>query len=222
MGYHLAARLSENHDVTVIERDPDLADRIQSALDVIVVQGNGASLTCLERAGIQEAALLLAVTNFDEVNLIACLIASQFGVGFKVARVSNPEYSDGKIEEKSFGADLLINPEQECAREILKLFHRLAASDVAALELPDLQIRVYAAGGAGSLEEWLTAAQIGPPGWEPAAPFSTPNVNGLRLCLTTMLAPGCSDFVLGGGWVYQLVPGSQAGETVLGTFALIK
>ena len=131
VGYHLAARLSENHDVTVIERDPDLADRIQSALDVLVVQGNGASLTCLERAGIQEAALLLAVTNFDEVNLIACLIASQFGVGFKVARVSNPEYSDGKIEEKSFGADLLINPEQECAREILKLFHRLAASDVA-------------------------------------------------------------------------------------------
>lgn len=134
MGYHLAARLSgEQHDVTVIERDPDLGSRIQSQLDVLVIEGNGASLTCLERAGIQSADLLLAVTNYDEVNLIACLIASQFGVDLKVARVSNPEYSErpGILEEKKFGADLLINPEQECAREILKLFHRLAASDVA-------------------------------------------------------------------------------------------
>ena len=117
----------------MIERDPDLGSRIQSQLDVLVIEGNGASLTCLERAGIQSADLLLAVTNLDEVNLIACLIASQFGVELKVARVSNPEYSErrGILEEKKFGADLLINPEQECAREILKLFHRLAASDVA-------------------------------------------------------------------------------------------
>ena len=117
----------------MIERDPDLASRIQSQLDVLVIEGNGASLSCLERAGIQGADLLLAVTNLDEVNLIACLIASQFGVDLKVARVSNPEYSErrGVLEEKRFGADLLINPEQECAREILKLFHRLAATDVA-------------------------------------------------------------------------------------------
>ncbi|HET9332824.1 MAG TPA: Trk system potassium transporter TrkA [Gemmatimonadota bacterium] len=134
VGYHLAARLSvEQHDVTVVERNPDLAGRIQSQLDVLVVEGNGASLTCLEKAGIRGADLLLAVTNFDEVNLIACLIAAQFQVELKVARVSNPEYSErrGILEEKRFGADLLINPEQECAREIFKLFHRLAATDVA-------------------------------------------------------------------------------------------
>jgi trk system potassium uptake protein TrkA len=119
--------------VVVIERDADLTARIQSGLDVLVIEGNGASLATLERAGIEQADLLLAVTNQDEVNLIACLIASQFEVDLKVARVSNPEYYErrGVLAEKKFGADLLINPEQECAREILNLFRRLAASDVA-------------------------------------------------------------------------------------------
>jgi trk system potassium uptake protein len=134
VGYHLAERMSlESHDVVVIERDEDLAQKIQSQLDVLVVQGNGASLACLEKAGIDRTQLLLAVTNFDEANLIACLVASQFAVKLKVARVSNPEYYErrGVLEEKRFGADLLINPELECAREILKLFHRTEASDVA-------------------------------------------------------------------------------------------
>jgi trk system potassium uptake protein TrkA len=119
--------------VTVIERNPDLATRIQAQLDVLVVEGNGASLATLEKAGIRNAELLLAVTSLDEVNLIACLIASQFEVDLKVARVSNPEYYDNRrvLEESTFGADLLINPEHECAREILKLFRRRAATDVA-------------------------------------------------------------------------------------------
>ena len=133
VGYHLAARLSADHDVVVIERDADIAGRIQAQLDLLVIEGNGASLTCLEKAGIQKAELLLAVTNLDEVNLIACLVASQFDVRLKVARVSNPEYYEGRsvLEQRKFGADLLINPEKECAREILKLFLRTAASDVA-------------------------------------------------------------------------------------------
>lgn len=134
VGWHLAARLSaENHDVVVIERDSDLGERLQSRLDLLVVEGNGASLSTLEKAGVERANLLLAVTNSDEVNLIACLIAAQFDVRLKVARVSNPEYYErrGILGEGRFGADLLINPERECAREILKLFHRTGASDVA-------------------------------------------------------------------------------------------
>lgn len=145
VGYHLAERMSlESHDVVVIERDEDLAQKIQSQLDVLVVQGNGASLACLERAGIDRTQLMLAVTNFDEANLIACLLASQFAVKLKVARVSNPEYYErrGVLEEKRFGADLLINPELECAREILKLLHRTEASDVA--EFADGRIMLLA------------------------------------------------------------------------------
>ncbi len=134
VGYHLAQRLSlEQHDVVVIERDPELAQTIQSQLDLLVVTGNGASPAMLEQAGVEKTELLLAVTNFDEVNLIACLIASRYDVRLKVARVSNPEYYErGAIAKRGrFGADILINPESECAREILKLFLRSAAHDVA-------------------------------------------------------------------------------------------
>lgn len=133
VGYHLALRLSEEHDVVVVERDPELGGRVQGQLDVLVIEGNGASFAVLEKAGIADADLLLAVTNFDEVNLIACLIAAQSGVELKVARVSNPEYYERQVvlEGKKFGADLLINPEKECAREILKLLVRTEASDVA-------------------------------------------------------------------------------------------
>jgi trk system potassium uptake protein TrkA len=61
VGYHLAARLStEQHDVTVVERDPDLASRIQTQLDVLVIEGNGAGFATLEKAGIDDAELLLA------------------------------------------------------------------------------------------------------------------------------------------------------------------
>jgi trk system potassium uptake protein TrkA len=134
VGYHLALRLSEErHDVVVIERDPELVGRVQAQLDVLVVEGNGASLDALEKAGVDGADLLLAVTNMDEVNLIACLVAAQFGVPQKVARVSNPEYYEReRLQERGrFGADFLINPERECAREILKLLLRSEASDVA-------------------------------------------------------------------------------------------
>jgi len=135
VGYHLARRLSEEqHDVVVVERDEDLAERLQSQMDLLVTVGNGASLSVLEKAGIDRADLLLAVTNFDEVNLIACLIAAQFGVDLKVARVSNPEYYERRgvlAPEQRFGADLLINPERECAREILSLIHQSEAIDVA-------------------------------------------------------------------------------------------
>lgn len=134
VGYHLALRLSEErHDVVVIERDPELADRVQAQLDVLVIDGNGASLGALEKAGVTDADLLLAVTNIDEVNLIACLVAAQFQVLQKVARVSNPEYYEREqsLAQGRFGADLLINPERECAREILKLLMRTEASDVA-------------------------------------------------------------------------------------------
>ncbi|MGH7544185.1 MAG: Trk system potassium transporter TrkA [Gemmatimonadota bacterium] len=134
VGYHLAMRLSEErHDVVVIERDPELVGRVQAMLDVLVVEGNGASLDALEKAGVDGADLLLAVTNMDEVNLIACLVAAQFEVPQKVARVSNPEYYEReRLQERGrFGADLLINPERECAREILKLLLRSEASDVA-------------------------------------------------------------------------------------------
>ena len=66
VGYHLARRLSEEHqDVVVVESDPQRAQMIEEQLDVLTIVGNGASLPVLERAKIDKADLLLAVTNYE-------------------------------------------------------------------------------------------------------------------------------------------------------------
>ncbi len=97
----------------------------------------------------------------------------------------------------------------------------LAASDVAELELPDLQIRVFPTSGAASLDAWLAAAGRTPPDYEAAQPFQAAQVSGVRVC-HTMLVPGCSHFIMGDAWVYELVPGSQIGEVLVDRFALLQ
>ncbi|MEQ9401932.1 MAG: Trk system potassium transporter TrkA [Longimicrobiales bacterium] len=134
VGFHLAQRLSEeNQDVVLIESDPERADFAAQQLDVITVVGNGASLSILEEAGVKGAAMLLAVTSRDEVNLIACLAAKRLGVQSTIARISNPEYYQrgSVLSREQMGIDLMINPERECSRETFQLLRSAAATDVA-------------------------------------------------------------------------------------------
>ena len=149
VGFHLARRLSEEHqDVVVIESDPDRARMIEEQLDVMTINGNGASLPVLEQGNIGKADLLLAVTSKDEVNLVSCLAASRMGVRFKVARVSNPEYYEtgSALSREQLGIDLMINPERECAWETFQLLNSEAATDLAQfaegrLQLVGLRVR---------------------------------------------------------------------------------
>jgi trk system potassium uptake protein TrkA len=134
VGYHLAERLSqENQDVVIIESDPERADFASHQLDVLTVVGNGASLSVLEKAGLKNAQMLLAVTSRDEINLIACLAAKRLGVEYTVARISNPEYySRGSVlSREQMGIDLMVNPERECARETFQLLKTPAFTDLA-------------------------------------------------------------------------------------------
>ena len=134
VGYHLAQRLSEEHqDVVVIEADPEQAEHAAQQLDVQTVVGNGASVSALEQASVREASMLLAVTSHDEVNLIACLAAKRLGVPYTVARISNPDYyeTDAVLSREHMGIDLMVNPERECARETVQLLQNPAFTEVA-------------------------------------------------------------------------------------------
>ena len=72
VGFHVASRFArENKDVVVIDKDPEAIRRVSDGIDVQVIHGSGASPVLLEDAGIKEADILLAVTNSDEVNLVA-------------------------------------------------------------------------------------------------------------------------------------------------------
>jgi trk system potassium uptake protein len=137
VGFHLARQLSEeHHDVVVIEQNRDRVRMIEDAMDALVIEGNGASLTVLEQAGIERTDLLLAVTSQDEINLMACLSASQYDVPKRIARVSKPDYYDhtGILPPERLGVDLMINPERECALETFQLLHSAAATEFAQFE----------------------------------------------------------------------------------------
>lgn len=137
VGFHVAEQLSrENHDVVVIEQDRERAQAVQDSMDALVIEGNGASLSVLERAGVAKTDLLLAVTSHDEINLMACLSAAQYKVPKRIARVSKPDYYDhtGILPPERLGVDLMINPERECALETYQLLQSAAATDFAQFE----------------------------------------------------------------------------------------
>ncbi len=133
IGYSMAQLLSgEGHDVVIIEQIPERQRILEESLDVQVVLGSGSSTSVLESAGVRKADLLVAVTEFDELNMVSCLLAKKYGVKTTVARVRNPEY----LEVKDFslqnimGIDLIINPERVTAQEIVQIARNPEAINV--------------------------------------------------------------------------------------------
>jgi trk system potassium uptake protein TrkA len=124
VGFHVAKALSqEDFDITVIDNDPVKCRRASEHLDVIVVQGNGASPKNLVEANVDKADYVFALTRIDEVNLIASQQARQLGANKVIARLRNQQYSDANsiIKPEKFGIDLVIHPEKEACSEIVRL-----------------------------------------------------------------------------------------------------
>ena len=124
VGFHVAKALSqEDFDITVIDNDPEKCRRASEHLDVIVVQGNGASPKNLVEANVDKADYVFALTRIDEVNLIASQQARQLGANKVIARLRNQQYSDANsiIKPEKFGIDLVIHPEKEACSEIVRL-----------------------------------------------------------------------------------------------------
>ena len=133
IGYNIAETLSqEGHDVFVIEKDEDRRQIVEENLDVQAVLGNGADSNLLESVNIEEADLLIAVTESDELNMLACMLAGQYGVKKTVARVRRPEYDrNNKLAQNpALNIDLMINPERVAAAEIAKIISVPEAVDV--------------------------------------------------------------------------------------------
>lgn len=134
VGYHIAKRLDqEGHDVTIIEENAAVKERVEKELDVMTILGNGASPAALEAAGVRKTDLLIAVTDEDEVNLVISLLAKEYGVATTIARARNPEFSKSSFLQSGgrLGIDTLINPNQAVAEEIARLVHTPAAAQVA-------------------------------------------------------------------------------------------
>lgn len=133
VGFHLAKIFSkENHEVVIIEQDKQRIEKLRETLDILAIEGSGSSVETLVKAGIEKARLLIAVSASDEVNIIASMLADKFNVEKKIARIRNQEYTspDAVLSPEQLGIDLIINPEFETAKEIVRLIRRSAATDV--------------------------------------------------------------------------------------------
>lgn len=133
VGMHLSRSLSwEGHEVIVIDHRQDLVDQVSSSIDALAIRGSGTSISTLVQAGAQRADLLLAVTNVDEVNIVACMLARELGVMTRIARIRNQEYSkkDSPVPLKSLGIDQVIHPELESAQEVINLIRYPDAVDI--------------------------------------------------------------------------------------------
>lgn len=128
VGSTLAENLvSEDNDIVLVDNDPTRLDKLKDKHDLQVIRGEYASPQTLRDAGAGDADLLVAVTNSDEVNMIACQIAyTLFNVPTKIARIRSADYV--RERERLFNDDVLpidhiIAPEILVKEDILRLIH---------------------------------------------------------------------------------------------------
>ena len=122
IGSTLAEQLCrEGHDITVIDCNGVPLEQTSQDLDILCVEGNGATYATQIEAGVDSADLLITATDSDELNLLCCLIAKKLGAKHTIARVRNPEY-DGELSLISgdLGLSLSVNPELNCASAIAR------------------------------------------------------------------------------------------------------
>ena len=162
VGATLTGQLSrEGHDVTIVDKDPSKVNDMTSMYDVMGCIGNGASYHTLSEAGVEEADILIAVTESDELNLLCCTIARQFSGCSAISRLRNPDYSrESKYLREKLGLSMIINPDLEAARVMSRVLYMPTA----------LEVRSFAHGQAlivkikipeGNILDEMTIADLG-------------------------------------------------------------
>ena len=135
VGYGIAERLaSEGNDVTVIDTRSDLVQRIRDELDVRGFVGHGSQPDILSAAGAEDADMIIAVTLYDEVNMVACQVAhSIFNVPTKVARIRAQSYLESHwsdlFSRQHMPIDVIISPEVEVGEMVLRRIALPGATD---------------------------------------------------------------------------------------------
>lgn len=148
MGSTLTRQLAlEGHEVILVDANSRVLESTQERYDVMVIQGNCATMDVLKHAGVREADLLIALTGADEINLLCCMTAH--GMNPKIhtiARVRNPEYTEQIYKMRDmFGLSMVVNPERQAAVEIGRLlkypgFQKRDTFDRGRVEIVELKL----------------------------------------------------------------------------------
>ena len=124
VGKNIASEMMrEGHHLIVVDTDKDCVEDVSTNYDVLGITGNAVSLEVLKQAKVDEADLLIAATDSDEVNMLSCLFAEKLNKNIKtIARVRNPIYSSqSQYLKTALGLTSTINPEVVTAREIARM-----------------------------------------------------------------------------------------------------
>ncbi len=135
VGGTLAENLaSEANDITVVDTDSSRLRELQDRLDIRTVEGKASYPSVLDQASAQDADMLIAVTNSDEVNMIACQVAQTlFNTPTKIARVREHDYlkkNQSIFGDKAIPVDVLISPEELVTKHIKRLIQHPGALQV--------------------------------------------------------------------------------------------
>ena len=143
VGFYLAKRLvHEGYAITVIESDSALIKYADGNLDARLIKGNAMSIECWKEADASQMDYLIAVTDNDAVNMMACMIAHQFGVRMKIARVRSKDFGrkDSILKPSHLNIDFFIHPEELAAQEIVRMIKRTAGNEIIDIAQGELQV----------------------------------------------------------------------------------
>jgi len=134
VGGTLAENLAgEQNDITIVDTDAERLGELSDRLDIRAIQGRGSYPSVLRQAGAEDADMLIAVTNSDEVNMVACQVAySMFRTPTKIARIRAASYTQKEklFSNDAFPIDVIISPEQVVTDYIKRLIEHPGALQV--------------------------------------------------------------------------------------------
>jgi trk system potassium uptake protein TrkA len=146
VGFSLAEHLRwERHDVSLIEINPETCRDLGERLDIQILCGNGSSPRLLEAAGVNGADMILAVSPNDELNILVCAVAMQYGVPTRIARIRSNEFrgGDAGIDVGKMGVTLVIDPESVVVDAITQFVETPGATDATNFQEGNVLIRGY-------------------------------------------------------------------------------
>lgn len=135
--------ITENRDVVIIERNPNVARTIANDLDCIVEEGDGERLDTLASAGVAEADWFIACTGSDETNIVSCgIVAETFKNVRTIARTRNPYFAAFRSTgRRILGVDHLLNPDAETAEAIARIIYRGMSPEIIDVKEAGIQMR---------------------------------------------------------------------------------
>ncbi|MDB4161486.1 Trk system potassium transporter TrkA [Bacteroidia bacterium] len=143
VGYHLARLLTkESHSIVLIDTRAKVLHRADAEMDLLTVHGSAYSLSILDKAGISEADLLIAVTSSETTNLTIATLGKQLGAKKTIARVNNSEFLKlrDRLDLEGMGIDVIISPEDLASKEIIRLLRRSSFSNAFDFEFGKLTL----------------------------------------------------------------------------------